>query len=84
MRRLPPLLVVSDLVELPVVSENELPPCPNCGGELHLEKRLDAKPAGTFSLAGAGLKFSVAETYWLVCLSCDFEERGRRPNLSPQ
>lgn len=63
--------------DLPVVSEDQLPPCPKCGGELRLETRYEAKPVGTFSLAGAGLKFPVVETFWLVCVSHDFEEKGK-------
>lgn len=54
-------------------------PCPRCGElTLRLETRLEARPLGTWSLAGAQPKTSVVEWPYAVCVTddCDFERRA--------
>lgn len=51
----------------------EIPPCPACGGTLHLEERLTAHKIGTFSVAGAQLKFPARQRWWIVCDDCGIE-----------
>lgn len=60
----------------------ELPPmrCKHCGGVLRVEwrERLEAKPLGTFSLAGQTLKFSAVKREWpyVICDACELECAG--------
>jgi ribosomal protein S27E len=51
-----------------------LPPCPECGGVLRLEMKLEAK---LVSLAGAQMKLGAREWPYLVCDRCPFEEAGK-------
>lgn len=52
-------------------------PCPSCGqAGLSIDLRLQCKPIGTFSLAGAGLKFSATERPVLSCTHCDWSRDG--------
>lgn len=57
--------------------------CKHCGPShpLRIEWReiLEAKPIGTFSLAGAGMKVSCVkhEWPWAVCDNCGRESRGK-------
>jgi hypothetical protein len=54
-------------------------PCRKCGvPALRLEKRLEARPIGSFSIAGAQTKVSALEWPWCVCDSCGAESRGKR------
>ncbi len=47
-------------------------PCPFCGQrKLELRWWLEAKPVGTFSLAGAQLKFSAVENAVVQCHGCE-------------
>lgn len=51
--------------------------CPFCGYKpLRLELRLQAKPLGTFSLAGGQVKFSATQWPWLVCDGCKADAPG--------
>lgn len=53
--------------------------CPACGVKaLAIETRLEAKPTGTYSLAGAQTKVAAVEWPWLMCGSCGAEARGKR------
>lgn len=57
--------------------------CKHCGPDfpLRIEMRegLEAKPIGTFSLAGAQMKFSAVKREWpyAVCDNCKRESRGK-------
>jgi predicted RNA-binding Zn-ribbon protein involved in translation (DUF1610 family) len=52
-------------------------PCPNCQQPtLHIEEKLKARPLGSFSLAGAQMKFSARAGVFLVCRSCGAEAEG--------
>jgi hypothetical protein len=42
-----------------------------------VEWRLEAKPIGTFSLAGQQMKVTATEWPWLVCDGCGRESRGK-------
>lgn len=54
-------------------------PCPACGEvALRIETRLEARPIGSFSLAGAQLKSSAKEVPWLVCGACGVEAKGHQ------
>jgi hypothetical protein len=54
-------------------------PCPSCGAvALRIEWRLTARPIGSFSLSGAGMKLSAREVPWLICGSCEIEIQGYR------
>lgn len=60
-------------------------PCPDCGQltlELQLRPRLEARPLGTWSLAGAQPKTSAVEVEWpyAVCTGddCNFETAAKR------
>lgn len=45
--------------------------CPECGAEkLRIKMRLRAAPVGSFSLAGAQVKFSASGWPYLVCGGC--------------
>ncbi len=56
-----------------------MPPCPACGADaLRIETRLRAKSVGSFSVAGATVKFPVTEVPFLVCDSCGIEAEGHR------
>lgn len=52
--------------------------CKHCGPEfaLRIEWRLVAKPLGTFSLAGQQMKFSAANTPFVICDNCGRESQG--------
>lgn len=60
-------------------------PCPNCGqqGGLTIGPRLEARPLGTWSLAGAQLKTSAVQRLGLGCTLCgmlvlgDLDEDGK-------
>lgn len=54
--------------------------CTACGaiGSLRIETRLEAKPFGTFSLAGVQTKTVLQNWPWMVCDSCRAECRGKR------
>jgi len=53
-------------------------PCPGCGAlALRIEERLEAKPLGTFSLAGQQLKASAWLWPWLVCGACGIQARAK-------
>jgi hypothetical protein len=45
---------------------------------LRLVWKLEAKPVGSYSLAGAQMKFSANEHPWCVCDSCGAECKGKR------
>lgn len=53
--------------------------CPNCGAEntVTIRPGLSAKQIGTFSLAGAQMKFSANEVAIAECSSCDLKVFGR-------
>ncbi len=57
--------------------------CKHCGPDhpLRIEYReqLEAKPLGSFSLAGAQMKFSAVKRQWpwAVCDNCKRESKGR-------
>ncbi|MDM2386875.1 hypothetical protein [Mycobacteroides abscessus] len=53
--------------------------CKYCGSDapLRIEERLEAKPLGTFSLAGAQMKFSGRMWPYAVCDRCGRECRGK-------
>jgi hypothetical protein len=46
--------------------------CPQDGGLVELCRRLEAKPIGTFSLAGVQMKFSALETWAARCTTCSW------------
>lgn len=50
-----------------------------CGyaGGLWFEWRLQAKPIGSFSLAGAQMKVSANREPWIVCPPCGAEAQGK-------
>lgn len=51
--------------------------CRHCGHTgIRIEMRLEAKPLGSFSLAGAQTKFSVREHPYAVCEECEHVSRG--------
>lgn len=53
-------------------------PCRDCGEpRLKLVWKLEVRPLGTFSLAGAQLKASAREHPYCVCEGCGAESRGR-------
>lgn len=52
-----------------------LPPCPSCGGCLHVEWRLVA--TGPAMVAGVMTKLSAVEAPHLVCDGCGFVECGK-------
>lgn len=48
--------------------------CPECGhGGMDLEWRLQARPIGSFSLAGAQMKFSAREVPVITCPDCGLQ-----------
>lgn len=53
--------------------------CTNCQsiGTLELSTRLEARPPGTYSLAGVQPKVSAREVPMLTCSSCGAECRGK-------
>ena len=53
--------------------EVELPPCPQCGGELRLEFRFQVKIVG---IAGTQIKLGAKKWPYLVC-DCGFVEEGK-------
>ncbi|ARD42503.1 hypothetical protein [Actinomyces gaoshouyii] len=52
--------------------------CARCGidGQLRIEYRMEAKPLGTFSLAGAQMKVAATRWPWMVCGACGATCRG--------
>lgn len=60
---------------MPTVEESR---CPSCGepGTLSLGSALVAKPIGTFSLAGAGMKVSAVLRPTLSCSACGLHRTG--------
>lgn len=53
-------------------------PCPACGQQtLVIEMRLEAKPHGTYSLAGQQMKIAATEWPWIKCTNCQIEARGK-------
>lgn len=57
--------------------------CPGCEQKalrVELRPELQARPIGSFSLAGQQMKFSAvkAQVPWLVCGNCGAEARGKR------
>lgn len=70
-------------MDSPVQTEQPDPfdgiPCAECGQmALRLVWKLEAKPVGSYSLAGAQMKFSANEHPWCVCDSCGAECKGKR------
>lgn len=61
------------------VSQLAAVPCTACGkvGGLRIEERLEARPLGTWSLAGAQLKVNARRWPWMVCDHCKAECRGK-------
>jgi hypothetical protein len=57
--------------------------CPSCGatGGLTLTPALVAKPAGSYSLAGAQDKTAAVDAARLTCPACGFTATGRTENL---
>jgi hypothetical protein len=52
--------------------------CKYCGHVgLKIEWRLEAKPLGTFSLAGQQMKVSALEWPWAICPGCKHESKGK-------
>lgn len=52
--------------------------CVYCKGfGIRIETRLEAKPIGTYSIAGAQDKVVAQEWPYAVCLSCGHESRGK-------
>jgi len=52
-------------------------PCPSCGEKtLRIEFKMTIKPIGTFSLAGAQMKFSSRMVPWLICGNCGIKAEG--------
>ena len=53
-------------------------PCKYCGSpETFIEDRLEVKPPGEFSLAGAQMKFPTHKWPYAVCGGCGHVSRGR-------
>jgi len=53
--------------------------CRHCGHVgVRIEWRLEAKPLGTFSLAGVQTKVSATEHPYAVCEGCGHVSRGER------
>lgn len=52
--------------------------CPKCGGQdtVQVEQGLQARPIGSFSLAGAQMKFSAREVAIATCTTCDLHLVG--------
>lgn len=52
--------------------------CRHCNttGRIRVELRLEARPLGSWSLAGAQMKTSAVEHPWAVCGACGHESRG--------
>jgi hypothetical protein len=64
---------------MPTIDES---PCPNCGegpGTLSISvgSGLQVLPTGSFSLAGAQMKFSARATPMLCCSACGLRRDGR-------
>lgn len=57
--------------------EIRLMPCPRCGyvGDMELNKRMVAKPLGSFSLAGTQMKVSVVEEFVMQHPRCGLRAR---------
>jgi hypothetical protein len=72
-------------------AENDAPerkplgaPCRYCGsGDTWVEWRLEAKPLGSFSLAGAQMKFSANRWPYAVCDGCGHVSRGEPTTVIP-
>ena len=53
-------------------------PCPACGElTLVIEERFEAKPIGTWSLAGVQNKMTGTMWPWIRCTNCGVEARGK-------
>lgn len=53
--------------------------CLYCGsGDTWIEYRLEARPVGTFSLAGMQMKFSTRRLPFAVCDHCGHVSRGKQ------
>ncbi len=52
-------------------------PCPSCGAALTLSWTLRAREVGSFSLAGAQLKFSATQAAIVVCEACGWRVAGQ-------
>ncbi len=53
-------------------------PCKACGKcALRIEERFEAKPIGTWSLAGVQTKLTGTMWPWMVCDACGRESRGK-------
>ena len=59
----------------PDVSETACPACSQVS--LEIVERFEAKPVGTWSLAGMQMKMTGTMWPWLVCRSCGVEARGK-------
>lgn len=56
--------------------EHDTACCPRCGGKVELCRYLEAKPIGSFSLAGAQMKFSARELWKFRCNACGCNGRS--------
>lgn len=73
---------------MPTVNDS---PCPRCAarGTLSLSETLEARPPGTYSLAGAGTKVSARARPVLDCAACglhvvgDYDPDGRHVSFDP-
>jgi hypothetical protein len=64
----------------PIEDRVRVVPCPRCGElTLRFTTRLEARPLGTWSLAGRQDKTSAVEWPYVVCDAdgCDFEKRAK-------
>jgi transposase len=52
------------------------PPCPVCGGELHVEWRLEMNPLNMQGVAGMQMKVTATRHPWVVCEKCGAEAKG--------
>ena len=53
-------------------------PCPQCGKkQLEIERRLTAKPIGSWSLAGMQMKMTAVDWPWIVCRNCYVESPAK-------
>ena len=53
-------------------------PCRHCGSaDTWVEGRFEPQPLGTYSIAGAQMKFAAAPWPYAVCDGCGHESRGK-------
>lgn len=67
------------MLQFPQIQEGPVPgTCARCNtdGTLRIEYRLEAKPLGTYSLAGAQMKVAATRWPWMVCDACGSTCRG--------